>query len=188
MLTSRTITIEGVGDVLFERSRRAKHINISLRPFRGVRVAVPCGISYARAEAVVQSKTRWIQTHLERMKAIEREGARLRASPPIDRAKARRQLVKRLNELAERYGFTYNRVFIRNQRTRWGSCSARNNINLNINLVRLPEALSDYIILHELVHTRWKHHGWQFWDELNRLVPDGDLLQQQLKSYKALLI
>ena len=187
-VTSKTITIAGVGEVLLESSRRAKHINISLKPFKGVRVAVPRGVSYARAEAVARSKVDWIKRHIKRMGAVEKTAAELRKSGPVDREMARRQLVGRLAELARQHGFEYNRVFIRNQKTRWGSCSAKNNINLNLNLVRLPHELIDYILLHELVHTRVKNHGRQFWDELNTLMDNAKGIDRQLNRYKAMLV
>jgi len=187
-MSGKIINIEGVGDILIERSRRAKHINISLRPFKGVRVAVPCGVSLARAEEVAKSKVKWIKKHLERMDGVEKEVTELRKSNHIDREKARKQLVKRLDELSQTYRFNYNRVFIRNQKTRWGSCSAKNNINLNVNLVRLPDELIDYILLHELVHTRVKTHGRNYWNELNKLVGDAKGLDGQLNRYKVLLI
>ena len=187
-MSGKIINIEGVGDILLERSRRAKHINISLRPFKGVRVAVPYGVSFVRAEEVAKAKVKWIKKHLEQMGDVEREAIELKKSNHIDREKARKQLVKRLDELSQTYGFKYNRVFIRNQKTRWGSCSAKNNINLNVNLVRLPDALIDYILLHELVHTRVKTHGRKFWDELNKTVGDAKELDRQLNRYKVLLI
>jgi len=93
-------------------------------------------------------------------------------------------LVERLNELARKHDFTYNRVFVKNQKTLWGSCSSANNINLNANLVRLPGELRDYVIVHELVHTRHKNHGKIFWKALNRIVGDGKRLQRQLRQYQ----
>ena len=106
----------------------------------------------------------------------------------IDRREARKILIQRLDELAEKHGFQYNRVFIRNQKTRWGSCSARNNINLNIKLVRLPQILMDYIIIHELVHTSVKNHGEKFYVELDSIVSNRKLLDSQLKKYGAGLL
>jgi len=82
----------------------------------------------------------------------------------------------------------YNRVFVRNQKTRWGSCSWKNNISLNAKLVKLPEKLMDYIILHELVHTRVRNHGKEFYAELGQLVPDQKLLDSELKEYGAGLL
>ena len=68
MADSNTVEIDGVGPVLFKRSRRAKHVNISVKPFKGVRVAVPEGLPFKKAEEFVNAKTDWIQRHLYRMK------------------------------------------------------------------------------------------------------------------------
>ena len=183
MEKSITLEIEGVGPVLFERSDRAKHLNISVKPFKGVRIAVPVGLSFKKAEKVVRSKAEWIKRHQEKMSLAELEHESiLRNSVEIDRVEAKAKLMSRLNKLTEKNGFTYNRVFVRNQKTRWGSCSNKNNINLNIKLIRLPDELIDYVILHELVHTRIKNHSKEFWAELDRLVGDGKKLQSMLKE------
>jgi len=118
------------------------------------------------------------------MKQYEREyKANSQNAPGIDRAKAKRKLSRRLKYLADKHGFTYNRAFIRNQRTRWGSCSQKNDISLNMKLVRLPDELMDYVILHELAHTRCKNHSSEFWAELDRLVGNGKGMDAQLKAY-----
>ncbi len=184
MANSNTVEIDGVGPVLFERSRRAKQVNISVKPFTGVRVAVPDGLSFKKAEEFVHARTDWIQRHLCRMKQYEEQSQLAAdASIDIDRTKAKRKLIRRLKYLAGKYGLTYNRVFIRNQKTRWGSCSHRNNISLNMKIVRLPEELMDYVILHELVHTRFKNHSNDFWAELNRLVGNGKSMASRLREY-----
>jgi len=178
------LEIESVGTVLFERSQRAKHLNISVKPFKGVRVAVPIGLSFKKAEKIVWLKIKWIKRHLEKMRRIELEHENiLRNSSEISRVKAKIRLIRRLNELTEKNGFTYNKVFIRNQKTIWGSCSCKNNINLNVKLVRLPDELMDYVILHELVHTRIKNHSGKFWAELDKLTGDAKKLQARLKYF-----
>jgi predicted metal-dependent hydrolase len=184
---SKIIRIEGVGDVLFERSRRARHICLSIKPYKGVRVAVPLGVPFEQAEAVALARAGWIARHLRRLAEMERNAGQPQLLAPINRAVARRVIVDRLAELARRHGFDYNRVYVRNQKTRWGSCSARNNINLNVNLIRLPEALRDYVILHELVHTRIKNHGLQFWDELERYVNGCRQVDKMLTQYEFML-
>jgi predicted metal-dependent hydrolase len=184
---SKIIRIEGVGDVLFERSRRARHICLSIKPYKGVRVAVPLGVPFEQAEAVALARAGWIARHLRRLAEMERNAGQPQLLAPINRAVARRVIVDRLAELARRHGFEYNRVYVRNQKTRWGSCSARNNINLNVNLIRLPEALRDYVILHELVHTRIKNHGLQFWDELERYVNGCRQVDKMLTQYEFML-
>jgi len=182
--TAITVEFNVIGPVLFERSKRAKRVVISVKPFTGVRVAVPDGLSFKKAEEFVHAKTDWIQRHLYRMKQYEKESKIVSdASVDIERAKAKRKLTRRLKHLAEKHGFTYNRVFIRNQKTRWGSCSHKNNINLNMKLVTLPNELMDYVILHELVHTRFKEHNNNFWGELNRLVGNGKGMALRLREY-----
>ncbi len=182
---AENIEINGIGQVLFERSERAKHINISIKPFKGVRVAVPYGVSFKKAKQVAQSKRSWIRRHLDKMKQVEKEyDAFTKNSIEIDRTEASKKLVDRLNELSEKHDFSYNKVFIRNQKTRWGSCSAKNNISLNMKLVRLPDEMIDYVLLHELVHTRIKNHTNGFWTELNRLVGDAKGMSKRLNELK----
>ena len=189
MANSNIVEIDGVGPVLFERSKRAKHVNIAVKPFTGVRVAVPDGLSFKKAEEFVHAKTGWIQRHLYRMKQYEKDNKIVSDdSVDIERAKAKRKLTRRLKHLAEKHGFTYNRVFIRNQKTRWGSCSHKNNINLNMKLVKLPNELMDYVILHELVHTRFKEHNNNFWGELDRLVGNGKSMASSLREYGVALL
>ena len=92
---------------------------------------------------------------------------------PIDREHAQKFLSYRINELAMKHDFTYNNLYIKNQKTRWGSCSSKNNINLNFNILYLPKELCDYVIMHELVHTKIKNHSFEFWDMLNEYVDDA---------------
>ncbi len=187
-MKSKIVDLKSVGTVLLERSRRAKRISVSIRPFRGVRVAVPYGVSFDRALMFARSKAGWINKHLGKMEQLELKSRELSHIRPIDRAAARRVIVDRLDFLAKKYGFSYNRVFVRNQKTRWGSCSAKNNINLNVNLVRLPEELIDYTILHELVHTRIKNHSQKFWDQMDLLLGDARRIDKKLSAYEFLLI
>jgi predicted metal-dependent hydrolase len=88
----------------------------------------------------------------------------------IYRFEAHKILPSRLSELAQKHGFQFNRLTIRNNKRNWGSCSSKNNISLNLQMMKLPDELIDYILLHELVHTRIKNHGPQFWDKLEELT------------------
>jgi predicted metal-dependent hydrolase len=99
------------------------------------------------------------------------------------RLEAKKYLPLRVRELANQFGFTYNKVSIKKAKTRWGSCSAKNNINLNIQLMRLPDPLIDYVILHELMHTREKNHQRSFWNKLEQILPGARQLDKRLNSY-----
>lgn len=187
-MESKKVHLEGVGEILLERSRRAKHINLSVKPFKGIRVAVPRGVSFQEALGVARKKGPWLAKHLARMALVEKAVLSREAAPAVSPKAVRTILVRRLEELADRYGFTYNRVFIRNQKTRWGSCSSKNNINLNAKLVQIPRPLMDYTIMHELVHTRIKDHGPRFWEELSKYIRNPKELDRQLNAHWMLLV
>ncbi|WP_146662972.1 M48 family metallopeptidase [Anaerohalosphaera lusitana] len=179
----RRIEYEGLGEVLFAKHRRARRLSISVRPFKGVRVTVPWRVSFAAAVRFFEEHRSWAAKSCAKMARVEAEQrAAVAELPVIDRAEARRVLVGRLAKLAGMYRFSYNRVFVRNQKTRWGSCSGKNNINLNVNLVRLRQELIDYVLLHELVHTRVKNHSARFWRELDKYVGDAKYLDRCLRD------
>ena len=147
-------------------------------------MAVPAGVSIESAKQFVLSKRDWIRKHQQAARRYEREiGTAQELAKGIDEAAAKQKLGTRLDYLARKHGYSYNQLYIRKQRTRWGSCSSRNNISLNIKLVLLPGDLIDYVILHELVHTRIKNHSPRFWAELEGLGVDKDGARKRLKKY-----
>jgi predicted metal-dependent hydrolase len=99
------------------------------------------------------------------------------------RLEAKKILPVRLNELAKKHGFQYNKFKLKNAKTRWGSCSAQNNINLNIQLMRLPDYLIEYVILHELMHTKEKNHQARFWNHFEQILPGARKLDKELNQY-----
>jgi predicted metal-dependent hydrolase len=101
------------------------------------------------------------------------------------RREAKAMLPAKVQHFARAYGFPINKIFIKNLKSRWGSCSAVNNINLNLHLMRLPGHLIDYVVLHELCHTKEKNHGPGFWRLLDK-VTDGKArsLAADMKKYR----
>lgn len=184
MSSSLVCAIDGIGKVLVEHSTKAKRLLITVSP-SGVRVAVPAGLALSRGRDFALEKREWIRGHLGRMEALARaQEEALRGIPAAtDRAKAREKIVGRLRELSSLHGLPFARVMVRNQKTRWGSCSARGTISLNIALARLPGELMDYVILHELVHTRIRGHKRNFWDALDALTGDARALRKALRRY-----
>jgi predicted metal-dependent hydrolase len=181
---SKIIQVEGIGAVLVEHSRRARRIVVSVRTGKGVRVAVPRGTPVEKALEFVKSKRRWINLQIGKVREYEKRKQTFNESfQSINKTEARKRIIGRLAELASQYGFTYKNVSIRNQRTRWGSCSAKRNISLNIKLVALPAGLCDYVILHELVHTRVHNHSGRFWQELDRCVGNAKAKAKALREY-----
>jgi predicted metal-dependent hydrolase len=102
----------------------------------------------------------------------------------IYRLEAKNILPARLSKLAGEFGFSFNRVTIRDNKRNWGSCSSKNNISLNLQMMKLPDKLIDYILLHELVHTEIKNHGPKFWEKLNSITGNkARVLAKEVKQF-----
>ncbi|MGE4286858.1 MAG: M48 family metallopeptidase [Phycisphaerae bacterium] len=159
-------TVVGVA-VEYRISNSAKRLRIKVSR-SGIAVSVPVGYSVSAARKVLVSKREWIEKSLHKIKRRALENEKKRAEMPrIDLDKAQEELFERLSSLAERFGLSYGKATFRCQKTKWGSCSAKNNISLNVNMVFLPPHLQDYLLLHELAHTVEKNHGPKYWKLLS---------------------
>lgn len=183
------VWIDGVGEISLVRSRRARRITLTVRPTGLVRLTVPCGVSRARALAFAETKVAWIAS------ARQRVAARQAAVPPLPpeaererieelRRAARVDLPPRVERIARMFGFSYGRITIRASRTKWGSCSFRNDLSLSLYLMALPERLRDYVIVHELCHTIHHDHSPRFHALVDRCLGGQErVLDRELKSY-----
>ena len=88
----------------------------------------------------------------------------------------------RVSRFAPLYGVSVNRIFIRNQKTRWGSCSSRGNLNFNWRVVHLPPEALDYLVVHELCHLREFNHSAQFWELVALAVPEYKRIRKDLRA------
>ena len=178
-----TLCLDIPAPVRYVRSLRARQIRITVKPDPAVSVTVPRRVSLEEAQRFVAAKQAWIKSHLERMARQSRE------TPPldlqkIDLKKAQDELFRRLAHFSALHNLPYRRAAFRCQKTRWGSCSSRNAISLNINIAFLPEHLQDYILLHELVHIRHKNHSEHFWTELDRYCGGrAKAMRRELKTH-----
>lgn len=178
----KIISYPEIGSVTFRKSVRSRGISIRVHPVNGVSVTFPYIMPHAAAQAFFMLRREWVLETMAKQKEKYKD-LRLPSSDEVEalRRQAKVELPSRLAELASRYGFTYNRVAIKHNATNWGSCSSKGNINLNLNIVRLPRVLQDYILLHELCHLRHQDHGHAFHlllehlltDNLMRLLPSG---------------
>jgi predicted metal-dependent hydrolase len=100
---------------------------------------------------------------------------------------ARRELTVRTTQLATQHSLTISRITIRNQRSRWGSCSRRGTVSLNWRLIQAPAYVRDYIMLHELMHLREHNHSSRFWRQVEMVCPDYEVAEKWLKQHRQLL-
>lgn len=164
-----------LGEVTLFRTRAARKIALSVRPSGEVRLSFPPGVSARRALAFLDEKVEWVMTAQQRM--AERYPQPERQSPEAEKARieelrrrAKAELPPRTAELARQLGFTFRSVTVRATRTKWGSCSAHNDLSLSLFLMMLPPHLRDFVIVHELCHTLHKNHSPQFHAEVDRCL------------------
>lgn len=98
--------------------------------------------------------------------------------------KAEEKIVPRLRKWSKKTDLTYNKVWFKKLETRWGSCSPNNNLTFNIEAVKLPYSLIDYLIVHELVHTEIKNHSKEFWAEVSKYIPNWRELDDKMYGMK----
>jgi len=169
---------------VFVRHPRARRYVIRVEPDGSVRVTVPRWGSKRDAAAFAEQERAWIEKQLRRIEAgRERRTANGEPGTANDgpqfsadqqralRARARSELPARLLDLAAQHGLTVSRVSVRNQKWRWGSCSARGLICLNWRLVTMPDAVRDYVMLHELMHLKRMDHSPKFWKLVAAVCP-----------------
>lgn len=160
-------------------------MSISVAASGEVYITLPYRATVRQAEAFLHEKSAWVAARRQKaclLRLHHKELTEIRR--PVSRTRAEGLLRERLDHLARKYGFSFNKVSIRNQKTRWGSCSAGNHISLNEKLAKLPNRLIDFVLLHELVHTRVKNHGRDFWLELGRYVDDVEMLRREFRQYR----
>jgi predicted metal-dependent hydrolase len=186
--------------LLFVRHPRARRYLIRVTDERTVRVTVPRWGSKREAAAFAQREHAWIEQQL-RARAEREQRERERGTTngglggpneerlEVDRraliSRARAQLPPRLLALAAQHGLTVSRVSIRNQRSRWGSCSRSGHICLNWRLVTMPEEVRDYVLIHELMHLKRMDHSPKFWKLVAAACPAYKEARAWLRSHSA---
>ena len=172
--TDKVLNDPQIGEVVFRKSTRSRSIGIRVHPLKGVSVTFPYILPYAAAQAYFYLRRDWVLETMARQKDRYKD-VNIPSETEIEalRRQAKKVLPSRLSELALRYGFVCNRVTIKHNASNWGSCSSKKNINLNLNIVRLPAVLQDYVLLHELCHLRHQDHGTAFHLLLEHVLTDN---------------
>lgn len=164
-------------------SSRAKHLRIAIRGDGSCTVTVPRRIPKVAVEEILRQKSSWITETIERFKKNPHPYSWQGTAAELKKYKvAALQLAQeRLYFFNQLYGFHIGAVSIRNQKTRWGSCSSRGRINFSYKIALLPPHLADYIIVHELCHLGEMNHSPRFWTLVAQALPEYRQLRHELR-------
>lgn len=174
-------------DIKYQKrhSARAKYLSISVHQDSHVIVTVPRWVSDGAIERFVEKNILWIKRKIIEQNKHPRLSFPFSGKRSYKKYKegARKIIEERTAHLNQYFNFEYKRISIRDQKTRWGSCSERGNLNFSYKLAFLPERLRDYVIIHELCHLKEMNHGKGFWALVATLEPDYKELRRVLKKY-----
>lgn len=168
------------------KSKR-KTISLQIKPDGSIELKVPVQMTDAQIQEFLHQKSGWIEKHLQ---AVQERQQQLSQVEPLNKEEiqelanqALEVIPKRVTYFAEIVGVTYGRITIRNQKSKWGSCSSKGNLNFNCLLMLAPTDVLDYVVVHELCHRKEMNHSSQFWTEVRKVLPDYEKQKLWLKEH-----
>ena len=163
-----------------------KSVAIQIKPDGTVVLRAPYGVPKRELNRILEEKSAWIEAHLQEIKEQEAEQ---KALPKFSKQEIKELANKALAYIPERVkyyapivGVNYTRITIRNQKTRWGSCSSKGALNFNCLLMLTPPEVVDYVVVHELCHRKEMNHSKAFWDEVEKVLPDYKSAKRWLRE------
>lgn len=168
------------------KSKRARQLRLAVRHDGSVVVTAPFRLGQGFIERFVREKTDWLFTKIAYFAQFKgRSIPKYRKKDYAKyKAEAHHVLSERVRYFSSVYGFTVTAVRVKNQKTRWGSCSAKGNLNFNYKLLFLPASVRDYVVVHELCHLREFNHSRKFWDHVAGVIPQYRARRAELRKYR----
>lgn len=164
------------------KSKRTKHLRLRIYGDGRVVMTAPWWLSGRIIEKFFLDKSDWVREKLDFINSNRPKASKFTRQDYLARKDEALILVKeRIVHYNTIYGFPVNKISIRNQKTRWGSCSSKKNISINYKIVYLPRAMQDYLIVHELCHLRELNHSPRFWALIGETIPDYRAIQRALR-------
>lgn len=163
-------------------SRRAKRMRLAVYCDGSFVVTRPMGLTDNIVERFITEKSNWILSKLEYFKQF---GVDIFKNDQqkylINKDKTLEFVLERIGYFNKIYQLKFNKINIKNQKTRWGSCSKKGNLNFNYKILLLPQHISDYIIVHELCHLKEFNHSYKFWNLVSKAIPSYLDIKKELK-------
>ena len=171
---------------LIKKSDRAKRLRLAVYADAQVVVTVPKGVSKALVEKFITQKSEWIEDKVAYFSQFKNK--QITKTSEADFVKYKNEALKLATERVEHfnasYGFSYKQINVKNQKTRWGSCSTRGNLNFNYKIIFLPETVRDYVIVHELCHLKEFNHSRKFWNLISKTIPELSEIKNSLREWE----
>lgn len=170
---------------IFKKNKLSKGVKITLKNSGIFLVTYPWFVSQKKAEKFFIKNKEWILKNLEVVKSKKISNLLswgTRKDYLKNKEIARSLVEERVSKLNQFYDFPVNRIAIRDQKTRWGSCSSQNNLNFNYRIIFLPDDLVDYLVVHELCHLQEMNHSKHFWELVGQKIPDYRQKSRKLRK------
>ena len=157
-----------------------KYIYLRVDKDGELKITAPKRASLIQIQKLVEDRQNWIKKAQEKQ---YKNKSNIQNHIEIDFNQTKAELTRRIIELSEQHNLPFNKLGFRSQKTRFGSCSSKKNISLNYQLARMPQNFIDYVLLHELVHTKYMNHGQDFWKLLEFICPEARIIHRQRGKY-----
>jgi len=166
------------------KSKRAHKMRLAVYCDGSFVVTAPQSLDENIIERFIIEKSNWVVSKIEHFKNTPRPIFIKGTAKDYkeNKLKAKALALNRIEHFNKIYNFKFDKINIKNQKTRWGSCSKKGNLNFNYRVVLIGERLADYIIVHELCHLKEFNHGKKFWNLVEKTIPDYLKIKKELKK------
>lgn len=168
------------------RSKRAKRMRLAVYCDGSVIVTTPLGVDQSIIEKFLADKKQWVTDKINFFKSVDSKAIRIFSKEDYLKYKDETFVLvhARVKYFNRTYNFSFNKIFIKNQKTRWGSCSKKKNLNINYKIMFLPKKHQDYIIIHEMCHLKEFNHSHKFWSLVGKALPDYLDIKKELRNHE----
>lgn len=166
-----------------KKSKRARRMRLAVYCDGAIVITAPISIQEDTIERFIKEKTEWLFSKIDFFKQFK--GKSIASTDKKDYTKfkeiAHTLATRKVEQFNKIYKFNFNSINIKNQKTRWGSCSKKGNLNFNYKIALLPERVTDYIVVHELCHLKEFNHSQKYWKLVSKAMPDYQQIREDLK-------
>ncbi len=184
-LTCYTFVMSPNISYTLKRYKKSKSLKIKIRPDGEVVVTAPTRLPKSYIETFIQEQSGWITEKLNYLDSLPEPHIKTQKGDYKKYKETARVIVhKHILNLNTHYGFAFKKVAIRDQKTRWGSCSSKKNLSFNYKIALIPEKFAQYIVAHELCHLKEMNHGPRFWKLVEETIPEYQKIQNELRKLR----